>query len=132
MLQEHPGGASIILKYAGRDATRAYDPIHPPDALDKNLPASKHLGPLSSDAALSVTRAQQSRPKTKDELRVERAHKQRPPLNRILNLGDMEVNLQYHTILRSFSQNYQTVARQVLSHKALAYYSSSSDDQIST
>ncbi|KAG6911859.1 hypothetical protein DXG01_000106 [Tephrocybe rancida] len=111
-LNEHPGGSSIILKYAGRDATRAYEPIHPPDALDKNLPASKHLGPLDSNAARIVTEAQASRQKTKDELRVETALKQRPPLNHILNLADMEA-----------------VARKVLSYKALAYYSSSSDDQ---
>lgn len=91
-LQEHPGGASIILKYAGRDATRAYEPIHPPDALNKNLPNSKHLGPLSSDAALVVTQAQHNRKKTKDELRVDKAQMQRPPLNRIISLADMEVS----------------------------------------
>ncbi|KAG5654775.1 hypothetical protein H0H81_003783 [Sphagnurus paluster] len=112
-LNEHPGGSSIILKYAGRDATRAYTPIHPPDALEKNLPAEKHLGPLDSDAARLVRQAQENRKKTKDELRVEDAQKRRPPLSRILSLADMEA-----------------VARQVLSHKALAYYSSSSDDQI--
>ncbi|KAG6910752.1 hypothetical protein DXG01_008284 [Tephrocybe rancida] len=112
-LNEHPGGSGIILKYAGRDATRAYEPIHPPDALDKNLPASKHLGPLDSDAALMVTEAQRSRQKTKDELRVETALKQRPPLNHILNLADMEA-----------------VARKVLSSKTSAYYSSASDDQM--
>ena len=31
--QEHPGGRQIILKYAGRDATAAYMPVHPSDAL---------------------------------------------------------------------------------------------------
>ncbi|KAH0590571.1 hypothetical protein H2248_000711 [Termitomyces sp. 'cryptogamus'] len=112
-LHEHPGGASIILKYAGKDATDVYESIHPPDALKKNLPTSKHLGPLNSDAARAVAQAQESKLKTKDELRVEIALKQRPPLNRILSLADME-----------------TVARKVLSYKALAYYSSSSDDQL--
>ncbi|KAG6832462.1 hypothetical protein H0H92_001508 [Tricholoma furcatifolium] len=108
---EH-NSASIILKYAGRDATRAYEPIHPPDALEKNLPASKHLGPLDSEAARTISKAEENRRKTKDEIRVETALEQRPPLDRILNLADMEV-----------------VARKVLSYKALAYYSSSSDDQ---
>ena len=28
-LDEHPGGAAIILKYGGKDATEEYDPIHP-------------------------------------------------------------------------------------------------------
>ncbi|RDB29558.1 Cytochrome b2, mitochondrial [Hypsizygus marmoreus] len=113
-LNEHPGGASIILRYAGRDATPAYEPIHPTDALDKNLHPSKHLGPLSTSAALLATQAQQQTQKTKDELRVEAARKQRPPLSRLISLADME-----------------TVARNVLSHKAVSYYSSSADDSIS-
>ncbi|KAJ7170015.1 FMN-dependent dehydrogenase-domain-containing protein [Mycena filopes] len=112
-LQEHPGGAKIILKYAGRDATSAYEPIHPPDALQKNLPPSKHLGPLSAAAAQSVSDDQQNRKKTKDELRVEDALSQRPPLVRIMSLADMEA-----------------VARKVLSIKAEAYYSSAADDHI--
>jgi L-lactate dehydrogenase (cytochrome) len=103
--QEHPGGAKIILKYAGRDATSAYEPIHPPDALEKNLPQSKHLGPISEDAAQSVARAQETRKKTKDEIRVSQALLERPPLGRILNLADMEVN-QSHSfdIQLSFSR----------------------------
>lgn len=27
-MPEHPGGMAIIMKYAGKDATAAYDPIH--------------------------------------------------------------------------------------------------------
>lgn len=81
----------MILKYAGKDATEAYEPIHPPDALEKNLPLGKHLGPIDSQSALTVQKAQESRQKTKDELRVEKALKERPPLSRILSLADMEV-----------------------------------------
>ncbi|KAJ7619164.1 FMN-dependent dehydrogenase-domain-containing protein [Mycena polygramma] len=112
-LPEHPGGAKIILKYAGRDATSAFEPIHPPDALEKNLPSSKHLGPLSQSAVQSVARDQANRKKTKDELRVEQALSQRPPIGRILSLTDME-----------------EVARNVLSYKAEAYYSTGTDDHI--
>ncbi|KAF7303314.1 hypothetical protein MKEN_01295500 [Mycena kentingensis (nom. inval.)] len=112
-LNEHPGGASIILKYAGRDATLAYEPIHPPDALKKHLPASKHLGPLTASAAKSVVDDQKNRNKTKDETRVEAALAQRPPLSRMLSVADLEA-----------------VARKVLSHKAEAYYSSAADDHI--
>ncbi|KAJ7786460.1 FMN-dependent dehydrogenase-domain-containing protein [Mycena metata] len=112
---EHPGGAKIILKYAGRDATSAYEPIHPPDALEKNLPSSKHLGSLSASAAQSISHDQQNRKKTKDEVRVEEALSQRPPLVRIMSLADMEA-----------------VARKVLSTKAESYYSSAADDHITT
>jgi len=90
--KEHPGGAKIILKYAGRDATAAYVPIHPPDALQKNLPSSKHLGPLNAQAIQILSDKQKNRKKTKDEQRVEEAAQKRPPMSRILNLRDMEVN----------------------------------------
>ncbi|KAF5374785.1 hypothetical protein D9758_000147 [Tetrapyrgos nigripes] len=114
-LSEHPGGANIILKYAGRDATLAYEPIHPKNALEKNLPPSKHLGQLDSGSSSTLKKAKENRKKTKDELRVEQALKQRPPLHRILSLADME-----------------DVARRTLSYKALSYYSSAADDEIST
>jgi len=90
-LPAHPGGANIILKYAGKDATLVYEPIHPPDALEKNLDASKHLGQLNADAIQSVRTAQESRKKTDDELRSEQEWKQRPPLSRMLGLTDIEV-----------------------------------------
>ena len=53
--EEHPGGKfsrsnmsrsdlcitdqldAVILKWAGKDATETYDPIHPPDTLDKSV-----------------------------------------------------------------------------------------------
>jgi len=93
--KEHPGGSSIILKYAGRDATAAYEPIHPPDALDKNLSKDKHLGELDTAAAKEVAREAESRKKTQDEIRVEQAQRQKPALNRLLNLQDMEVGVVY-------------------------------------
>lgn len=45
-LDEHPGGSGIILKYAGKDATKAFDPIHPSDTLTKYLPQKFHLGEI--------------------------------------------------------------------------------------
>lgn len=45
-IDEHPGGAGVILKYAGKDATKAFDPIHPSDTLTKYLPEKYHLGPV--------------------------------------------------------------------------------------
>lgn len=90
-MQEHPGGAAIILKYAGKDATRAYEPIHPSDALEKHLDASKHLGPLDASSASLLDHARSNRKQTKDEKRVELALKQRPPLGRMLSLDDIEV-----------------------------------------
>jgi L-lactate dehydrogenase (cytochrome) len=90
-LDSHPGGRDIILKYAGKDATLVYQPIHPKDALKDNLPASKHLGPVDSRTAAALDVFQQNRTKTKDELRVEKALKERPPLDHILNIAEIEV-----------------------------------------
>ncbi|CUM57449.1 unnamed protein product [Debaryomyces tyrocola] len=46
-VDEHPGGSAIILKYAGKNATKAFDPIHPPDTLTKYLAPKHHLGEVS-------------------------------------------------------------------------------------
>ncbi|KAG5420768.1 hypothetical protein I9W82_002649 [Candida metapsilosis] len=43
-VDEHPGGAGIIMKYAGKDATKAFDPIHPSDTLSKYLAPKYHKG----------------------------------------------------------------------------------------
>jgi len=91
--QEHPGGKQIILNYAGRDATAVYRPIHPDDALDKNLPKVKCLGLVSVGAEEQLRKDESLRKETKDEIRVAEAQARKPPLNRILTLQDMEVRL---------------------------------------
>ncbi|TCD67032.1 hypothetical protein EIP91_000652 [Steccherinum ochraceum] len=112
-LPDHPGGAKIILKYAGRDATSAYEPIHPPDALDKNLPPEKHLGELDNDSLVELQVARGNRKKTADEERMERAQATKPSISKILSLYEME-----------------DVAKSLLSNKAWAYYSSATDEEI--
>ena len=89
--QEHPGGAKIILKYAGKDCTSAFEPIHPPDALDKNLSPDKHLGELNAQDSQKLNIAIEGRKKTYDELRMEKAQKEKPPISRVLNAQDLEV-----------------------------------------
>merc|ERR1712054_424885 len=43
-LKEHPGGMLAIMTFAGKDATEEFDMIHPPDVIEKYLPASAVLG----------------------------------------------------------------------------------------
>eukprot|EP00656_Telonema_subtile_P021109 TRINITY_DN2214_c0_g2_i3.p1 TRINITY_DN2214_c0_g2~~TRINITY_DN2214_c0_g2_i3.p1 ORF type:complete len:440 (-),score=126.11 TRINITY_DN2214_c0_g2_i3:355-1674(-) len=102
-LDEHPGGAKIIVKYAGKDGSRAFNPIHPPDIVTKlgfdhlcvgtidlaSVPAGEKV---SEDASQSV---------------------KRPPLSSCLNVFDFEA-----------------VASQCLSPQAWAYYASGGDDEI--
>ena len=107
-LSEHPGGPKIILKYAGKDATEEYEPIHPPDTLDKYLPKEKHLGPVNMDTVEKEEKEES--PEEKD--RQERI-KMMPPLEACYNLMDFE-----------------SVAREVMKKPAWAYYSSGADDEI--
>ncbi|KAG6902769.1 hypothetical protein C0995_011917 [Termitomyces sp. Mi166 len=108
-LDEHPGGSKIILKYAGKDATEAYEPIHPPDAITTNLPIEKHIGTIDLATVAKVVATA-----TEGDKRRQALLDSRPSLDEILNLHDFEA-----------------VAKRVLSEKAWAYYSSASDDEIS-
>ncbi|TBU31122.1 FMN-dependent dehydrogenase-domain-containing protein [Dichomitus squalens] len=107
-LDDHPGGSKIILKYAGKDATAEYEPIHPPDAIKTHLPPEKHLGSVDPETVqkvkIEVTDAEKER--------LERVAN-RPPLSEVLNLHDFEA-----------------IARVVMPEKAWAYYSSAADDEI--
>jgi L-lactate dehydrogenase (cytochrome) len=111
-LPEHPGGEKIILKYAGKDATKKFDPIHPKDVLDKYLDKSKHLGAVSDDG--DAQEQQEEEEIDPDEKRVAENEKNKPPLSQMYNLFDFE-----------------HVARHVLTKTAWAYYSSAADDEIS-
>ncbi|KAL9105153.1 MAG: hypothetical protein Q9187_008800, partial [Circinaria calcarea] len=107
-MPEHPGGPNIILKYAGKDATETYDPIHPPDTLDKFLDRSKHLGEVNMD---TIKKEQQE--EDPDEAERQERIKRMPILEQCYNLMDFEA-----------------VARRVMKRTAWAYYSSGADDEI--
>ena len=108
VLTTFTGGSKIILKFAGKDATETYEPIHPPDTLDKYLDQSKHLGEVDMD---TIKQVQVEKDPDEDE-RQERI-KRMPILEQCYNLMDFEA-----------------VARRVLKKTAWAYYSSGADDEI--
>ncbi|KAI2635937.1 FMN-dependent dehydrogenase [Xylaria nigripes] len=107
-LPEHPGGMKIILKYAGKDATAEFDPIHPRDTLDKYLDKSKHLGPVDMN-----TVAAEKEIEDPDEVARQQRIKDMPLLSQCYNLMDFE-----------------SVAKQVMKKTAWGYYSSAADDEI--
>ncbi|OQE17188.1 hypothetical protein PENFLA_c025G03992 [Penicillium flavigenum] len=107
-LPEHPGGQKIILKYAGKDATEEFEPIHPPDTLDKFLDKSKHLGAVDMGTVEQEEKAFDPEEADRQE-RISRM----PSLAACYNLMDFEA-----------------VARQVMKKTAWAYYSSGADDEI--
>lgn len=41
---QHPGGIGILLRYAGRDATTAYNEVHSPNLIADSLPRTKNMG----------------------------------------------------------------------------------------
>ncbi|ODQ78551.1 hypothetical protein BABINDRAFT_39595 [Babjeviella inositovora NRRL Y-12698] len=108
ILPIHPGGRRIIMKYAGKDATKKFDPLHAPDMIKKFLPEDKHLGPLIGE--LPYEEEPISEEEEERLLRVENI----PPIGQMFNLSDFE-----------------SVAKQTLTPGAWAYYSSGADDEIS-
>ena len=107
-MPEHPGGPKIILKYAGKDATEEYEPIHPPDTLDKFLDKSKHLGEVDMQ-----TVEKEEKVEDPDEIERMKRVEVMPILEQCYNLMDFEA-----------------VARKVMTRTAWAYYSSAADDEI--
>ncbi|OCK84663.1 mitochondrial cytochrome-like protein b2, partial [Lepidopterella palustris CBS 459.81] len=106
-LEEHPGGASIILRYAGKDATEEYLPVHPPGTIEKELPKEKHLGKVDASTITPESSQVDSTPKSKPSRDI-------IPIALCLNLNDIE-----------------RAAEKVLTKRAWTYYSSAADDLIS-
>ncbi|KAK2813293.1 hypothetical protein FQN50_000607 [Emmonsiellopsis sp. PD_5] len=101
-LPNHPGGANIILRLAGNDATAEYDPVHPAGTLEDNLKPDALLGTIDPNT-ISISKA------------ASQADSQRgaetPPMSSLLNLDEIE-----------------HLATKHLSRKAWAYYYSAADD----
>ncbi|CAO3686537.1 hypothetical protein G6F70_003853 [Rhizopus microsporus] len=107
-LPEHPGGQKVILKYAGKDATDAFDPIHPPDIIQRFLSPEVCKGEVDPEALAKVEKVE-----TEEDKRVRIARENMPRLEEMYNSFDFEA-----------------VAKTVLKSEAWAYYSSGADDEI--
>lgn len=94
----------------GKDATEEFEPIHPPDTLDKYLDKSKHLGPVDMGTVTKEEKEQDP----EEEQRLQRVE-QKPLLSQCYNLFDFEA-----------------VARRIMKKTAWGYYSSAADDEIVT
>ncbi|GAA5925027.1 hypothetical protein JCM10213_000509 [Rhodosporidiobolus nylandii] len=101
----HPGGMRILLKYAGKDATAEYDPIHPPGTIEEALSPDKHLG----DVDMSTLEDGQ---KIVEETAPAASSDAPLALGACLNLDDIE-----------------KAAEKLLKPKAWAYYRSAADDE---
>ncbi|KAJ5608234.1 hypothetical protein N7537_004853 [Penicillium hordei] len=107
-LEEHPGGSAIILKHAGRDATKAYSEVHAPSVMKNNLHAEKFKGILDE----STIDAEWAKPPPGQSLKVI-LENEKPPLDTLINSHDFEV-----------------VASKTANKKTWAFYSSAATDLI--
>ncbi|KAG9041595.1 Cytochrome b2, mitochondrial precursor, partial [Tulasnella sp. UAMH 9824] len=105
-MEIHPGGVNAILKMAGKDATKAFMPIHPPDALS-TLPPEYHVGTLDPTTAPAAAYAE-----TEEEIRIRKAREALPHPEAALNLDEIE-----------------DLAKGLLTRVAYAYYASAGDDE---
>ncbi|WRT68158.1 uncharacterized protein IL334_005133 [Kwoniella shivajii] len=106
-LSQHPGGEAIILKNAGKDATRIFTPLHPPDALDI-LDESQKLGPVDP-----LTVPELEAPEvTEEDRKIEAARKRLPPVDAMVLL-----------------QDFEEWGERVLTGTAWAYYRSAADSE---
>ncbi|RDW63348.1 hypothetical protein BP6252_10893 [Coleophoma cylindrospora] len=87
-MDSHPGGSAVILKYAGRDATAAFEPIHRSDTLEKFLKPEQNLGPFTGSLPTRDATPQSSESKTGTGTSPEKKVK----LTSIINIRDFEVS----------------------------------------
>ncbi|CAG8253768.1 unnamed protein product [Penicillium nalgiovense] len=108
-LDSHPGGAAVILRCAGKDATDDFDSVHSLELLSEALPETALQGYIDP--------AEFNTPKEKqdaiNEKQTKPADDSLPPLQTLINLHDFE-----HVAQR-------------LPATTWAYYSSGADDEIS-
>ncbi|PNS14012.1 Cytochrome b2, mitochondrial [Sphaceloma murrayae] len=102
---DHPGGAHIITRHAGHDASTTYNSIHDASLLKTNLKPSAFKGRL--DTSTITSEWAKPPPTATPQLKLN----EKPPLSSILNSHDLE-----------------TVAESTIAKKTWAFYSSASTD----
>ncbi|KAL2867416.1 FMN-dependent alpha-hydroxy acid dehydrogenase [Aspergillus lucknowensis] len=84
--KEHPGGASVILKYAGRDATDAFLEVHAASIIRENLSTESFKGNLDR----TTITPEWNQPTETEQLQPKASRNAKPPLHSLLNSYDFE------------------------------------------
>ncbi|EME38909.1 hypothetical protein DOTSEDRAFT_75576 [Dothistroma septosporum NZE10] len=85
---EHPGGAHMVYKWAGKDGSETYNQFHSSSLIDEQLSDSEKKGPLDESTITQTWKdAQQAEMSTPDK---EADPNERPPLASLINLDDFE------------------------------------------
>lgn len=109
---EHPGGPGIIYKYAGRDATQAYNEIHSPAIIKNNLPADALKGVLDQ-STVTTEWSKAPQPEGPSKSKASSTALDKPPLESLVNAHDFEL-----------------AARNSATAKTWAFYSSAANDLV--
>ncbi|KAH8779975.1 cytochrome b2 [Diaporthe sp. PMI_573] len=114
-IDEHPGGAKILLSVAGKNATSEFDRVHAPGIIEESLPADKFKGAFleaSSDVPPqeAIDEVKELQDRKTSEISSETDI---PPLQSLLSAADIE-----------------EVASRILTRKTWAFYSSAATDLV--
>ncbi|KAK6388235.1 hypothetical protein LTR65_008077 [Meristemomyces frigidus] len=104
-VSEHPGGANLILKVAGKDATEQYETFHSPELVEETLGLDARKGIIDSASIPPVDKQSE----------LKRQERTSPLLSSMVSVNDFE-----------------GVAEKTMTPAAWAYVSSGADDEIST
>lgn len=107
-LSQHPGGARIIMKYAGKDASHIFNKIHQNGVLEALLEPHNYVGPLLEPLEPDE---EELKAQAQENIRLQKI-KHLPSISRMFSINDFEY-----------------VAKQVLAPSAWAYYSGGADDE---
>lgn len=105
-LPQHPGGKKIILRNAGKDASNAFNSVHPPELIAEYLDSSKLVGAFQGNETTPSPEAPSDDTPSPPARKI-------PPVSHMLSISEME-----------------EYALKALSPKALSYYPSASDDEM--
>lgn len=112
-LVSHPGGANVLLRSAGTDATSDYESVHNPELIAETLPPTSCLGTVEA-GTLVANKAEEQQQQQQQISETAKEKSQYPPLSEMVNVDDFEA-----------------VAKKYLSPSGWAYYSSAADDEYS-
>lgn len=112
----HPGGSAIILKYAGGDATEAYNNIHAPGILEDTLAQDQFKGLIAQEDIKSAQAAAElplEQPVVESSTTPIAEKYVKPDLFKLISVHDFE-----------------EVALKTFSPKAFAFFSSAATDLV--
>ncbi|KAL9126058.1 MAG: hypothetical protein Q9217_004836 [Psora testacea] len=115
-LPSHPGGSTIILKYAGADATAAYDDVHAPGIIEESLPPEKQVGLLDQSEVINLPEDQ------KTEIKQIKKKTNATMIKDVYSKSDLHKLISVH--------DFERVAQKTLTPKAWAFYSSAATDLV--